>query len=389
MIIYNKTWLSNLLLINQVEKEFEAGLITNQELRNIKEKYPVGFYSPNLFIRAGLFLLTLIISIFSSGFLSLILADAHVIESYGWLIFLALVHYIALEFLVQTKFHFRSGADDALLWITFGLLTAAFVWAGSNKNADNYLRISGFIFILSAILSLRFSDVLMSAVCCLSCLAFLFFAWQKMGGLGLTTLPFILMFSSGLIYWFVRKNAGSTKTKFYAGSLVVLQAISLITLYLAGNYFFVRELGNMLSGSKNESIPFDWFFWLWTATLPFLYIGFGLLQRNRTLLRTGLLLIAVTAFTIRNYYHLVPLELALSLCGIITLSISYIVINYLRIPRNGFTSAETENPDLIDKLNVESLVISETFSKTGQGSTEESTLFGGGKFGGGGASSGF
>ena len=126
MIIYNKTWLDNLSVTAFAEKEHEENFIPNAEFENIKSSYITGFYSPNLFIRCGLFFLTLIISSCSSGFLSLLLMETDVVTSYGWLIFLGIAHYIALEFIVRNKFHFGSGVDDAFLFTVFGLFTSAF-----------------------------------------------------------------------------------------------------------------------------------------------------------------------------------------------------------------------------------------------------------------------
>ncbi len=394
MIIYNKTWLTNLLLIDGVEKEHQDGLITDTELKNIKEKYPVGFYSPNIFVRVGLILLTMVISGCASGLLSLMMADSTMVTSYGWLIFLGILNYVALEVMVQNKFHFRSGVDDALLWISGALWVSAFAWAVSDRYYSEdfsgvYLVASAFVCVLSSILAIRFADMLMGLVAYLACLVFVFFAWQKIGAWGTATMPFVLMVFSGLSYWVVRLKLNHPKTVYYTNSMTVLQAGTLLTLYLAGNYFVVKELGDELNGTVSESIPFGWFFWGWTIGLPFIYIAFGIKQKNVILLRTGLLLITAAAITFRNYHHVMPVELALILSGAIALGISYAVTRYLRTPRHGFTCEELNKEDLMDELKVESLVIAESFSDTAQPVADQGIKLGGGHFGGGGATSDF
>lgn len=387
MIIYNRTWLANLVLIDSVKKDYDEGLIPGDEWTVIRLKYTHQLYSPNIFIRGGLFLLTIVISAFSSALLTLFMADSGIVEISGWILFLAIANYIALEVIVQQKFHFRSGVDDALLWISGGLFTFAFV---TITNADqNYLALSAFVFLVSAFLSLRFADALMAVVGYASILALVFYSWQELGTLGISTMPFIIMLFSGVSYWIIRLNINNPKTRFYAKSLDLLQIVSLLSLYSAGNYFAVKELGDMLNGSVSKSVPFGWFFWIWTIGTPFIYIFFGLKQKNVILLRTGLILVGVAALTYKNYYKLMSLEFTLIACGVIVVSLSYFLIRYLQQPKHGFTYKELRKVYLMDELKVESLVISESFAETGVSPADTGTALGGGRFGGGGAASGY
>lgn len=385
MIIYNKAWLSNLTVLENVKRDYEEGLIPDSEWAAIKAKYSHGFYIPHLFIRAGLFFLTVITCIFSSGFLSLMLADSGFIDSYGWILFLAIAHYVALEVTVQQKFHFRSGVDDALLWIFMGLLTIAYIMGTDADETPLVLAI--FIFVVSALLAVRFADTLMSLLVYLSALAAVFFLWKELGAWGISTMPFILMAFSGSVYRLVKKNLNNPKTAVYQNSMSVLQIAGLLSLYAAGNYFAVKELGDMLNGTESKSIPFGWFFWAWTVGMPVVYIFFGVKQKNVILLRTGLLLIAVAAATYKTYYQLMPLEFTLLLCGAAAVVISYFLIRYLQSPKYGFTYKKLSAAYLMDELKVESLIVSESFAETGIPPANTGTEFGGGQFGGGGASS--
>ncbi|SKB92373.1 hypothetical protein [Daejeonella lutea] len=386
MIIYNKTWLTNLLLIDLVEKEYEADRVSGNEFNNIKAKYPVGFYTPNFFIRVGLFILTFIISQSISGFTVLLLGGS---GGYVWLACLGILNYLALQTTVKNKFHYRSGVDDALLWITFIYLAAAYYDLTNAARFDSNLAFATFIFILSLYLTVRFSDLLMSLVAYLSCLGILFFAWQNIGPWGIATMPFTLMLFSALMYWLIRRSLKYSFTMFYANCMVVLQAISLITLYAAGNYFVVKELGDMLNKTSSESIPFGGLFWTWTLIVPLAYIYWGMLKRDTILIRSGLLLCIAAALTFRNYYHVMPLELALILSGTAVLFISWFLTKYLKDPKHGITYQDLSNDSLMDQLKIESLLISETSSGIGGAPSNTGTQMGGGKFGGGGASGGF
>ncbi|KIO76097.1 hypothetical protein TH53_17360 [Pedobacter lusitanus] len=107
MIIYNKTWLANLIIQDQMNKSVIAGDLPKEEFKNIERTYPVGFYSPNIFVRTGLFVLTCIIALFGGCLLSYIFWDTGMVDSGGWILFLGLISYIALEIVVKKKEPFQ------------------------------------------------------------------------------------------------------------------------------------------------------------------------------------------------------------------------------------------------------------------------------------------
>ena len=127
MIAYNKIWLTNLRLQNNVKENLDSGYVTADEFKSIKDKYPVGFYTPGLFARVGLFILTIIVVTFADGLLSLLFASSSdLFDTFGWVFFLAILSYIALEVIVNSKHHYRSGVDDALLFIASLLSSVSF-----------------------------------------------------------------------------------------------------------------------------------------------------------------------------------------------------------------------------------------------------------------------
>ena len=79
-----------------------------------------------------------------------------------------------------------------------------------------------------------------------------------------------------------------------------------------------------------------------------------------------------------------PLELAITIGGIIMIGVAYGITKYLTPPKHGFTHAEPNDPALGGWLQVESLVVVETFGDT-TANSEEQFNFGGGSGGGAGA----
>ena len=380
MIAYNKTSLHNDRILEQSTTAFENNFISKEELLAIKHKYPVQFYTPNIFIRIGLFILTLIILSFSFSLFSLLFMSSLENAWKGLMLFFAMLTYAALEFMVQTKHHYQSGVDDALLWNFSGLLFAGIsliLDAGALTNCV-------LAFLISFYCSIRFIDRIMTVVAFLSLLGILFFAFTDHLGISKAIIPFVLMAASAAVYFLIKALEKKESLKNYELCFTIIRIASLLSFYAAGNYYVVREVNNaMFHLTSDGSLPFGWLFWILTFLIPILYIARGIQKKDALFLRVGLLLVAAMIFTIRYYYHKVPNELFISITGFILMIVSYTLIKYLKQPMYGFTYAELNKQNEFEKLQMESLIIAETLGQ--QSTPVETTKFGGGSFGGGGA----
>ncbi|MEO7049719.1 MAG: hypothetical protein ABI091_30730, partial [Ferruginibacter sp.] len=170
---------------------------------------------------------------------------------------------------------------------------------------------------------------------------------------------------------------------------LAVEITSLITLYAAGNYFVVQQIGDLMfnSISTSNTLPFGILFWIFTAAIPLVYLFFGIKNKDAILLRVGLLLIAAIIFTIRYYHALMPAEAAMTLGGILMVLIAWVLTRYLHTAKNGFTSIEIDKRNAPGKAQIEALILAQTFSQTHAQNAD--TKFGGGDFGGGGASGDF
>jgi len=385
MIAYNKTWLANLRLKEAFDNDFRQGRITVAEFAAIKENYPSGFYTPTILARVGLFILTGVIVLFGDGILSLMFVGSSAITRPVWTIILGTFSYGALEIMVNGKHHYRSGVDDALLFFTAVLLIGGAAVA-LYDSGENYLALSGVAFVLSLYLTARFADLLMASLYCISVLAILFFGLERIGGAGLSAMPFIMMIVSGLIYCLGYKFGRDKALADYENCFTISQIVGLLAFYASGNYYAIQNLSNEISGTA-KPISFAPFFWAWSMLLPLVYLACGVWRKDVILLRIGLLLIAAAALTFRNYYHVLPVDAMLTISGVVILSLVYALMRYLKTPKHGFTVAEPDDAHLMDQLKIESLAIAETFSHAP--ATPDKSRFGGGDFGGGGSSGKF
>jgi hypothetical protein len=389
MIAYNHKSLDHFLMNEEAKFALHHNLISKEEADGIEKKYPVNVYSPNLFIRIGLFLLTAVIVLMVFGLFCLMtLAGSETKFGILTLVFSLLI-YAALEYLIRNKNHYRSGIDDALIWLSMGYVVSA---VNLLFPSISFFEQSVLIFILASYFVLRFGNILMGGLAFISFLGIVFYGLIPLGAMAKTAMPFLLMVISFFVYWVMRKHGNNNRLRHYKTCCTLIEILALIILYVAGNYFVVREVSNSLFDlylKEGESIPGGWIFWIPTILLPLVYIFKGIQKRDVILLRTGLIFIAAIVFTIRYYHHIAPLEIAMSIGGIIMIIISYFITKYLTPPKYGFTHAEPNDPKVAGLLQLESLVVTQTFHQTAPAEADKQFDFGDGSGGGGGATGGY
>jgi len=384
MIAYNIEGLKHLLIRQQASDAFDQQLLEKPELDDINKKYPSFFYTPNFFIRIGLFLLTVIILLFSFGLFTLLFLNSIENTIGGLAIFFGLVSYGGLEYMVQTKKHLQSGVDDALMWIAAGSFFGGISFLFNAGGLAN----SFLVCIIAGYCSLRFADRLMTVVCYVALLGVLFFACVRMGPVAKAVVPFVIMVIA-LIVYFLAKKIGRMRTNLlYYNCLQLLTVAALLSFYFAGNYYVVRELSAAMFNlglADNTPIPMGWLFWMFTTIIPLVYILLGIQQKDILLIRVGLVLVAAIVFTTRYYYAFASIEPLMTICGACLILISYGLTKYLKTAKFGFTNAEIVGGEQ-ENLQLEALLQAQTFTTP---TVADGTRFGGGSFGGGGSSGEF
>jgi hypothetical protein len=115
-------------------------------------------------------------------------------------------------------------------------------------------------------------------------------------------------------------------------------------------------------------------------------IGAGLKKKDVILLRSGLLFVAAAVLTVRYFYSVMPPAPAMIIADIVLIGVSWVLIRYLKVPRNGMTYEPVADSSAFEALNnVGGLVISQTFGGSQSPQSTTHVDFGGGSGGGGGA----
>jgi hypothetical protein len=301
---------------------------------------------------------------------------------YG-LVFLFVLSVSLLEYLIVAKHIYKSGVDKALLYFSVSTLIIGLVIIIS-KHSDHPMLLFLIAFILLSIGSIRYTDALLAGAAYVSLLGFFY---QVFASVNFGVMPFSFMLISAGIYFLAFRNLNNDRCRYWRKNLQVVKVLSLLSFYLAGNYFVVREAGEGLMHKylpKGEDIPLAIVFYLFTAIIPLIYIYWGLKTKNRHLLLTGLGITAIAALTFKNYFSLGHPEILFTAIGTLLIVLSWLFINYLKVPKNGFTFL----PDK-DFRELEALALVQSFGKADAAAPKQEFEFGGGQFGGGGSGSDF
>lgn len=387
MIAYGNHSLDKLTIQSEVNEALRRRLISRQEKDTIEASHPVELYHPNIFIRIGLFLATNVIVSMTFGLFILIFgwafnADKGIAVACFLFSFLL---YAALELLVSKRKHFRSGVDDALLWLSLAFFLSACLLLVNNVSA---LLVSLLCMALSTLATARFANPLAAIILFCSTLSVIFNLALYAGDAGKVGLPFVMFIVSGIIYLVNSKITGSQLLRHYAWCSVVLKTLSLLTIYFSLNYFAVRELSSELLGFKipaTASIPGGWFFWGATAIIPILYLWRGLYKKDAVMLRVGVLTCFASVFTLTHYYVFAPAEQLLIGGGFVLLLFVYLVNKYLATPKHGISNEEPDVKEMPLIVQVESLVVAESLQQNAAPSSPQQFRYGGGSSGGAGA----
>ena len=388
MIVHDKNLLDNLALVEEADTLKSGGFISKEQRDLIKKELRVFRSQSNILVRLGFFLLGSFLYSSMCGTISLFaLSGLEFFFHIGFYVFAA-VGFFGAELLANRQYH-GHGLDDA--FILGGISNLGVAIAMTTEGYE--LVIAFFVAIASFIMYRRFLHLLSLLVFCIAATAILFYGLFEFGAIGKTILPFAAMLFAAVFYFFTKKGIDNLTQVYYYKGLLLANSFCLVLFYLSCNYLVVRELSAALLGNEvlpGKDIPFAVFFYAFTFVVPVLYLVQALRTKDRIMLWISFLAIGFSIFTIRFYYSVLPIEIALTLGGLVLFAIAYFSIKKLKEAETGLTF----KPDRIKNsdafLNAEALIVASAFGMKPEVKPANSPMdFGGGGFSGGGSEGSF
>ncbi|MDO6758683.1 hypothetical protein Q4566_00605 [Tamlana sp. 2_MG-2023] len=384
-IAYDIIALEKKKILSTSQSLYKSKLISEKQWDGIREAFNTNLYSPSVFMRVLLFILSYIGFSTAAVPFGFIFMD---LDNIGFQILFTIVGILLLflteKVLIQNKHHYLSGVTEAGLFSGFSFIALGILF----NEPENILVYPIVLFILSALASIRY----LNRVTLLLSIAFLgwiiFQTLVDIGGYAKAVIPFAFMLYFGLLFLGTLKLEKTFTNIIFNDFYSILKAVSLTCFYVAGNYFVVRELSIDLMGinlTEDEDIPFAYLFYAFTLLIPLGYIYWGIKKKRILFLRVGLMTTALSVMTFIYYFSTITPVVVVTISGALLIISALILLNYLKKPRHGFTREnmilnETHSKDLT------AFIASQTLGGNST-PTEDESYFGGGGFGGGGANS--
>jgi uncharacterized membrane protein YgcG len=386
---YNETGLYNLAVIKETKRWLKQQLIENDQFLKISEAYPSPFYHPNFTVRILLFVAALFAVSGVTGLYTLFITsfkENELFISIACMVY-GIVSFIFLEnILIQRNHHYKSGVNEALIYHSCGFTMGGFM--GIFDFNEHIGLFTGLIVLTFA--AIRYLDLVCTVLATLCLAGIIFYEFYNFGGIFQQVIPFVFILSFTLLYFIIKKLKRKNTLKFWSNNLLIIEFMSLLFIYAAGNYLVVRELSIELMDlilEEGNDIPFAFIFYGLTVLIPVGYLYFGIKNKDVVLLRVSLIVIAFSVFTFKYYYSFGHPEITLTVAGIFLLGLTILLLNYLKTIRYGFTR-ENILGEKWANVNAEAFIISQTMGGN-QVTTQEQFKGGGGGFGGGGATGSF
>jgi len=384
MKAYRKNLLENTFLVEEAKSLRNGKFIDSDQFLAIKTKFEQLKTQPNFLVRGGFFLLGMLLYSSIAGALALFTLPIFDSGNYEFtfLIYLyAVVGLCGAEFFARNNY-FGFGLDDVfVLGFQLMLCIAIGISTESKMAVLLTMAVSGFL------ACLRYVNTLSALTCIVGISGAIAIGIIDFQILPTVFLPFVMLLLAIFFYWIFTVLSRNEEAYFYQNSLRLLQVSALILGYASVNYLVVRELSAELMGitvSPGEDIPFAIVFYFLTFAIPIGFILYSLKIKSRPFLIVGILTLAFSIFTIRYYYSLMPIEVALILGAIFTFAIAYFGIVKLKDKESGITFKPDRNTDKNSLMYAQAIIINSQMH-TNVTASESPMEFGGGGFSGGGA----
>lgn len=387
MLATNFTNIQNHFLLQEMEKLEAQDFVTKDQFNEIKKNSISTKTNSNFFFRIGFFFLGNILISSIIGFFALFLAVLESQNAFGICSLLATIACVVIAELLYDKNYFAYGFDDSFI-----LSITLFFCIAIGLFSENITAIL-FVFVLtSSLCAIRYVHVPSAFLSLIGLIGLVGYLITEKNIVPSYLLPVLLFLIAIGLYFFQLQIAKQKDNFIYSNVLLTVKIFSLILGYASLNYFAVRELSAVLLGMNllpEQDIPLAPIFYFATFAVPLFYVFFGLKSRDRIFFWIGLLSLALGFSTIRYYYAILPIEVALLLGGSILFAIVYLSIKKIKNNTAGITFNEDKNLNPMAFDVVKALLINANVHATISTTNDSPMEFGGGGYSGGGSEGSF
>ena len=385
MTAIDRNLLENYALLTEARRLKKAGFISPERFKEIKLNLEIPKTQERWIVRAGFFLLGILLYLSIHGLLALFVVPISLaidIEDNIQMILFALIGLALTEVLVRQNYY-RFGLDGAFI-----LLSQIAVFAAVGTLTESAPGVFLAMAIFGCMGCMRYVNVFLAVISVIGISGFFASIIIQYEIIPTAFLPFVMFLIAVGLFFASRKMSEDKSLFLYADAILAVRIFAYILGYLSLNYLVVREMSQELMGFRvqpGKDIPLALLFYAATIVIPAAYLVLGIKKRDRALFNVGILAAAFSIFTIRFYHGILPIEIALTIGGILLFGATYFFIRKIRENDTGLTFKPDRYADS-EALVLAQAAIVNSHSQIRTVSTPESPMtHGGGGFSGGGA----
>jgi hypothetical protein len=378
MLAYDKDKLNAWMNRKMVEDAAALGLISEAERSTLLTRYPSSFFSPGTFVRIGLGFSTITAVLMFFSLLRMILG-INIGDFITHFLYGAAVIFL-LEYVIRRKSHFRSGIDDLLLYVAYGIIMAGMI-SLFDKIPDPSLLLSGTATVLAVLAAVRYADRIMWG---LALIAFIYFTGLLVTKINFdwwVALPLITMVISIASWFAASKLINKPRWIYYRDCIESIQSLGLIIAGACANYYVANEIWFNSVHQEGTSGFWNVFFIVTTILIPLATVITGFMQKDKKRIRIGTLMIVAAVMTFHYYLTSTPTEILCIIYGSLLLLIGYWLLKHYKAKENGISFSEKHDSRSLFEL--ESMLIGAGAGLVTPGNS--GGRYGGGSFGGAGS----
>jgi hypothetical protein len=382
---YDENVIRNLQLQDKAKELFNDGRLTPPQYKQVKTAFPIGFKQGNPFVRIGLFLFTSLCIAFSIYLFIWVTGsiDNGQRGMGGLFLFFGIGLTALNEYFIKTRHWYRQGSDNALC---YGAIICLVSGLSFMFQIYQPLPIAVISLIFLTLATVRYGDPVLAFGAFYTLILSFIIGFEE-SNLPRIAIPIVCAALFLGVYFFAKTAMKNEHWFYWEDCFNILEIMGLVGFYGSLNFYTVAQIfGNRLdnvvgNGAENAfSMPFSIFFAILTAVIPVVYLVTGIRNKDRILWILGSLGIVASIMTYRHYHSVMPIEWAFTLAGMALLALAIFLMKYLKTPQNGFIyQPEKKKSNILESLIVNQL-IPQSPQNTGGG-----VEYGGGDFGGGGA----
>ncbi len=331
MIAYDKKELINIDIRKKAKEAYLNGIITKEEMDTVYAAHPVTYLETFFYKRV----LTTIFVFFAGVAVLGIIQKLFIGITDDGIAYLLINFVILIGLLILNKCikngAYKSGLDDGIIVLVV-LLVSFSCFALLDLLDLNSMGMKRSIVLIYAFGMLYLAFRYLNKIAIIASVVLLGTTNYFYNSSSRVYMPFISLIVYSLLVLFIYHKTSLATNIIFSKVAKLFTCALLAYSYI---YLVILQADVFYDSTNTHILPVV--YWFVVFLFPILVLMWGLKIKEIIFIRLALLSIVLAVVKFRAIYHVIPIEFALTVLGIVLIAIAYRLIKYLDIDKHGFT----------------------------------------------------